>query len=90
MVENVLFGYRCKFRNFRMNLIPQMFDFQIICGFLNLQVSTCAVYKAYSIPLLARTLFLPGNGFTNISQNKVLANIAEFTVFPCVKIKLVC
>ena len=36
--------------------------------------------KAYSTPLLARPLFSRGSKFVNISENKVLAKVSEFTV----------
>ena len=38
------------------------------------------VYKAYSKTLLARTLNLRANKFSNLSKNLVLVNIAKFTV----------
>ena len=59
----------CKFGNFRVTFISRIFDFRIISEFLNSRASTCAVYKAYSNSLLARTLFSRGIEFANISEN---------------------
>ena len=54
-----------------MTFISRIFDFRIISESLNLnlQMSTPTVYKANCNTLLARTLFLRGNKFANISEN---------------------
>ena len=72
--------YFCKFGKFHESFISQIFNFQIISKFLNSPASTHAVYKAYGSSLLTRTLFSRDKEFVNISKNKVLANIYEFTV----------
>ena len=59
----------CKFGNFHETYFLQIFDFPNIREFFNSRASTCAVYKSYSNSLLARTLFLHGKEFTNISEN---------------------
>ena len=64
-----------------MTIKSQIFCFRFISEFLISPASFHLYYKAYSITLLARTLNLRGNQFANISENEVLANITESTVF---------
>ena len=71
----------CKSGNFRVTFISRVFAFQNISEFLNSRASTSAVYNVYSNFLIARTLFLRGDEFANISENYVVAKISEFTVF---------
>ena len=59
----------CKFRNFHVTSVLQIFDFRIIGDLLNLQASTHAVNKAYDDSLLVRTSFLYDNKLANISEN---------------------
>ena len=71
----------CKFGNLLCDINLQIFCFQFISEFLISRASVHIYYKAYSVTLLARTLNLRGNQFANISENEVLANISESTVF---------
>ena len=53
-----------------MTLFREFCVFELLVSFLiGSRVSTHAVYIAYSNSLLARTLFLRGNEFLNISKN---------------------
>ena len=59
----------CKFRNFCVTFISQIFYFSINSEFLNSQAGVHVFYKVYSDHLLARTLNSRGNHFANISEN---------------------
>ena len=59
----------CKFRNFCVTFISQIFFFQIIWDVLNLRMSVCLVFMAYRDSLLARTFNLRGNKLANIRKN---------------------
>ena len=59
----------CKFENFGVTFISQIFYIQIISEFLNLRVSVHVFYNVYSDSFVVRTLSSRGNRFRNISEN---------------------
>ena len=67
-----------------MAFISRIFDFGIIHEFLNsrasAQLTPIAIYKQV-LSILVRTLNSRGPEFAKISENKVLANISESTVY---------
>ena len=65
-----------------MTFISRIYNFRVICEYLNSRASMLVVFKANGDSLLARTLNSRGNKFANIREIKVLANISELTVFP--------
>ena len=73
----------CRFGNFLVIFISQIFHLGNIHEFLNLRASIrltkIAIYRLV-FTISARTFNSRGNKFSNISENKVLANISESTV----------
>ena len=63
-----------------MTFISRNSNFRIIRKFMNSLMGVRVVLVAYRDSSLVRTLNSRGKKIANVSKNKVLANISEFTV----------